>query len=291
MAGTDLPMPLGNPPDPESAIRAQRRSRFIEQLRRADERQAAAAAQRARASTLQNTKRAREANEEHTADLRNKWGVAQVKPDAAELLAELDRRGVRDLVHVTEMGSLGSILDRGILSPVERRRGGLRVARHAYGSPGKQSLLDAYVALAFRPQWGMAARLTAPVILACDRDIALHVGAFVSSGNTARGDIDVVDEMQRQSAEDFAAVFEGDTSRLREWQAEVWVPVRVAPEDILGITFRSEADAQWAIGRLCARMGSLDLRTVVDFQAFAPKWQATAAPGTPTSLDRPPSDP
>ena len=287
MAWSDLPMPLGNPPDPESAIRAQRRSR-IERLRLADERQAAAAAQCTHAIAMRNAKRAREEIEEHIADLRKVWGDAHVKPDAAELLAELDRRGVRDLVHVTEMGSLGSILDRGILSPVERRRGGLRVARHAYGSPGKQSLLDAYVALAFRPQWGMAARLTAPVILACDRDIALHVGAFVSSGNTARGDIDVVDQMQRQSAEDFAAAFEGDTSRLREWQAEVWVPVRVAPEDILGITFRSEADAQWAIGRLCARMGSLDLRTVVDSQAFAPKWQATAAPGTPTSLDRPP---
>jgi len=214
-----------------SEVRAARSA--DEERQRAAERNAKAAAER----------KARDAKE--AADRARKPTLyrAGLKADAA-IREAIQAHRIYHAYHWTPLSSLVSILRVGIRPRAFLDRHGIAYEQHGYGQSRKAFELRDFVAVSLYPQRGMANLALEPVVLALDPSVVAQEGAFYTSGNTAGAAYEFCLFSSWTTADDLHALYEGpDSSKLVNWQAEVWVPGGIDTEHIAGIIVRDQATA------------------------------------------------
>ena len=87
----------------------------------------------------------------------------------------------------------------------------------------------------------MIRRAEAPVVLSLEPGVLAISGALFVPVNSARSDVDLSDPALT-TVDAFDAIFESPVGdRLKDWQAEVWIPEFISPLAIQGIATRDEA--------------------------------------------------
>jgi len=125
-------------------------------------------------------------------------------------------------------------------------------AEHGYGRVGKALQFDHYVCVSLYPQKGMMRRETGPLSLLEVRPELLYVeGSFYCPGNSARNDYEFDELVGKTELAHLEDLFEGPGEwKLRDWQAEIWIPEYIAAGDIIRVSFATDAIRQRAV-ELC----------------------------------------
>jgi hypothetical protein len=199
------------------------------------------------------------------------WAMRGLKADASAIRVVLEVRGIAYVWHWTENRNLESILRRGLLSPADQAREGVRAVTHGYGHWYKEQRLSDYVGFGFRPHWGMIAGADDPIVFGVGAAVVARTGAAYSIGNTASRAVEIDAALRQTSAEDLEHQFARDGS-LVDWQAEVWVPSPIERWRLRRVVFRSEEQQATAVSRLPAGLVRSDAiaRSIVDPRHFEP---------------------
>lgn len=172
-----------------------------------------------------------------------------LKPDAEAFRAALLGRNRHGPVyHWTGLSNIRSILEHGILCRHRLREKGIAFSEHGYGRAGKDLQFDHYVCVSLYPQKGMMRRETGPLALLEVQPALLYVDrAFYCPGNSARNEYDFDELVAKTELVHLEELFEGPGEwRLKDWQAEIWVPEFIAAGDIIRISFATDAIRQRA---------------------------------------------
>lgn len=172
-----------------------------------------------------------------------------MKSSADEFRQCLLRHRRPEVYHWTPACRLPSVLVHGLLCRRELDSRGIAYDPHSYGALGKEQDFSGHVCVSFYPQKGMMRTETgAPAILVMKSDIVAAEGTFYCPNNTARSEY-VFDEISRRTAvEDLDDLFQGPTEwALRDWQAEVWIPVAVPASNISRVLFRNSQELNAAL--------------------------------------------
>jgi ssDNA thymidine ADP-ribosyltransferase, DarT len=193
------------------------------------------------------------------------------KNRAAEFRAALIRHNRLGVFHWTPMSRLLSVLEHGILCRRELEARGIVYDAHGYGREGKEQDFAGHVCVSFYPQKGMMRVEPGPLVLIEMRsEIVIWEGAFYSPQNTAKSEYEFSDLVNCTSVDDLDALFEGPTEwRLRDWQAEVWIPDGIPPDQFQKMWFRNRDERDQAL-EACASMAS-SLPTTLVF-GIGPTW-------------------
>lgn len=183
-----------------------------------------------------------------------------LKADSAEFAAALRRHGrQKPAFHWTPLSNLRGILQRGILCRSRLQTLGLKYTRHGYGTAGKEAQFGEYVCISLYPQKGMMQRATEPQALFEVRPELIYVeGVFYCPGNSAKNEYQFDDLVQKTTVADLDELFEGPNEwRLKDWQAEIWVPGYIAAGDIVRVNFANERIRDQAVDLCKDITGSL----------------------------------
>jgi hypothetical protein len=201
------------------------------------------------------------------------------KRQADSIKMVLARRGVGLVYHWTLAAQIPSILEYGLLCPRILQEWGIAHEAHGYGAAGKDVQFAGYVCLSFLPHWGMMSRASGPVaIIEMTSAVLMVDGTFYCPGNTARNDYDFDEVSTWTGEEHLEALFEDPTSyRVKDIQAEVWVPERIPVSAFRRVLFRSaeELDAT----REAARPIEPSLPKTLVFQVEARRFPPTIERG------------
>lgn len=181
--------------------------------------------------------------------------VARLKADVDKIRDVLLRHGRKTFVHWTPASAVPSILEHGVLCRRELEARGISYEPHGYGRMGKEDDFAGHVCLGFLPHWGMMSRAAGPsAVLEVRASVLTREGTFFCPDNTARNDFDFAEVSSWTSAQHLDDLFAGPTEwKSANYQAEIWVPDGIAPDDIRAVSFRSEGDRDAVI----TAMGSL----------------------------------
>lgn len=199
----------------------------------------------------------------------------QFKAEADSIKRELARRGVGLVYHWTLASQIPSILEHGLLCPRLLQERGITYEAHGYGAAGKDVQFADYVCMSFLPHWGMMSRASGPVAIIEMTGVVLTIDeTFYCPGNTARNDYDFDEVSNWTEQEHLEALFEDEnTYRVRDIQAEVWVPEGVPVAAFRRVLFRSPEDLEAT--REAARSIEPSLPKTLGFQVAAHKFPPT----------------
>ena len=116
-------------------------------------------------------------------------------------------------------------------------------------SSALQQHFAGHVCISFYPQLGMMRRQNEPqALLVLPTDLVCVAGTFFVPANSARAEFSFDECCQWTTVDDLEDLFEAaDSHRLKDWQAEVWVPDGVASADISKVKFVSMKVAKDAV--------------------------------------------
>jgi hypothetical protein len=104
-------------------------------------------------------------------------------------------------------------------------------------------------------------------------------GSFYCPGNSARNEYEFDDLVKKTTVADLEELFEGpDAWRLKDWQAEIWIPGYIAAGDIVRVLFANEQVRQQA-SELCKDIAGA-LPKEVEF-AIGENWHFPEPPEPP----------
>ncbi len=162
------------------------------------------------------------------------------------------------MFHWTLTSQLPSILEYGLLCRSELERRGIAYTEHGYGRAGKEEDFAGHVCVSFYPQRGMMKSETgALVVIEIDPEVVIIEGSFYCPHNTAKSEYEFDELVSNTSVDDLDELFTGPNDRrLVDWQAEVWIPERIAVDYFRKICFRNEDEQEWAVNA-CSGVASL----------------------------------
>ncbi len=173
-----------------------------------------------------------------------------LKPNAADFAAALRRHDRhKPAFHWTPLSNLPGVLQRGILCRSILEKIGLAFTSHGYGNDQKEAQFAGHVCISLYPQKGMMRRATEPQALFEVKPELLYVdGSFYCPGNSARNEYQFDELVTKNSVADLEDLFEGPNEwRLKDWQAEIWIPGYIASGDIVRVLFATEKIRQQAV--------------------------------------------
>lgn len=173
-------------------------------------------------------------------------GPIRFKAQADSIKMELARRGLGLVYHWSLASQIPSILEHGLLCPRALQERGIAYEAHGYGAADKDRQFSGYVCLSFLPHWGMMSRASRPVAIIEMASAVLTIdGTFYCLGNTARNDYDFAEVSTWTGQEHLEALFEDATSRrVKDIQAEVWVPERIPVSAFRRVLFRNKQELE-----------------------------------------------
>ena len=192
----------------------------------------------------------------------------RLKPNAHQFDAALARHRRPEVYHWTPAKRLPSVLQHGILCRRELNARGIAYDPHGYGRVGKEQDFYGHVCVSFYPQKGMMkSEAGTPAVIVMSSQVVIADGAFYCPQNTARADCEFDSLVACTSIDDLDALFEGPNEwRLRDWQAEVWIPDGIPVDQFREVWFRNKEDRDKAVAA-CAAVASMPLRFAV-----GPSW-------------------
>lgn len=173
-----------------------------------------------------------------------------LKPNAQEFTEALRRHHRhRPAFHWTPLSNLPGILQHGILCRSRLELRDLTYTAHGYGRAGKEAEFADHVCVSLYPQKGMMRRASEPQALFEVKPELLYVdGAFYCPGNSAKNEYDFEELVKKTALDDLEELFEGPTEwRLKDWQAEIWIPGYIHRGDIVRVLFASDGTRQQAV--------------------------------------------
>lgn len=171
------------------------------------------------------------------------------KPNLADFQAALRRHGRRTVYHWTPAHCLPSVLQQGILCRRELEARRIGYCPHGYGRPGKELDFAGHVCVSFYPQRGMMrAETGAPAVIVMTSEVVAIEGTFYCPENTAKAEYEFDTLVMKTAVADLDELFEGPNEwRLKDWQAEVWIPEAIPVPSFSEIWFRTTEDRDAAV--------------------------------------------
>jgi hypothetical protein len=206
--------------------------------------------------------------------------AVKFKAQSEAIREELRRRGVGRVYHWTLASQIPSILQHGLVCPRDLQARSIKYETHGYGTVGKDKQFAGFIVLSFLPHWGMMARATGPTAIIEMTSAVLAIdGTFYCPGNSARNDY-VFDEVSTWTQlDDLQDLFEGpDGYRVKDIQAEVWIPGTVPVSAFRRVLFRTEGDLNATYAASSHLQGTLPRELVFQIEArrFPPAMEERA---------------
>ena len=197
-----------------------------------------------------------------------------LKVNAAEFRASLSRHNRKTVFHWTPVVRLASILEHGIVCRRELDGRGISYDLHGYGRAGKEQDFEGHVCVSFYPQKGMMKAEDGPLaVIEIDAEVVISEGAFHCPQNTAKSEYEFTEIIGWTGVNDLEDLFEGPNEwRLRDWQAEVWIPGEIPVDKFRAVWFRDAETRDRAL-ESCSEVAP-HLPTTLIF-GVAPKWFPT----------------
>lgn len=175
------------------------------------------------------------------------------------------------MYHWTPARRLPSVLTHGILCRRELDARGIPYDPHSYGRAGKELDFAGHVCVSFHPHKGMMKGDTEsgpPAVILMSSELVVTEGTFYCPENTAKSEYTFDALCGWTSVQHLDELFEGPTEwRLRDWQAEVWIPYGIPVEQFLRVWFRNKEERDQAV-EAC---GNIDLPMTLPF-GVGPSW-------------------
>jgi hypothetical protein len=160
--------------------------------------------------------------------------------DAQAIGSVFERAGVDRAFHWSPLRSAKSVLERGVLSPLELDRVGVPFVSHFYGSHEKAELLWGYAALSLYPKYQMMGSWSSsPSLFEIATDVLFTAGTLFVPGNSAASSFLAADLRGMTGLDAVNALTDGG-GRLRP-QSEAWIPRRIPRAAIRQVFVPNEA--------------------------------------------------
>ena len=189
--------------------------------------------------------------------------MPSLKPNSAEFRAALQRHKRPEVFHWTPATRLPSVLEHGILCRRELEARHIAYDPHGYGRSGKENDFVGHVCVSFYPQRGMMRGESGPpAVIVMTSAVVIIEGTFYCPENTAKAECEFDELVTHTSVEHLDELFEGPAEwKLRDWQAEVWIPNGLPVRVFSEVWFRNEAERDNAVAA-CAGLAATLPRTL-----------------------------
>lgn len=198
----------------------------------------------------------------------------QSKPDAHQLQASVQRRGIRAIYHFTHIDNLPSIFKYGVLSRSEMNARGIPHARPptTWGSAGKAEEFEHYICCGITRPWGMMSNEEGPLAVFClNPRLLWREGTIYTAKHTGWGNVTLADISDEGTCEHFDALFPSSTDGLPSPpHADILVYKMIPPREFYRLYF-ADHEANEAARNVCDHLRLPDGRRVWQAISFDTK--------------------